>query len=75
MNSPNLTGQTFGRLTVIEPAGKNARGSRLWRLLCECGGMVVTTTYELNRGSVRSCGCLKRDHHRRICGGLFRGGA
>jgi hypothetical protein len=54
-----LAGQRFGRLVVMEAAGKNKWGSRTWRCRCDCGGMTVVACNFLVRGSSRSCGCLK----------------
>lgn len=55
----DLTGTTFGRLTVIEYAySKN--GKRYWLCSCSCGGTTVLSTNHLTRRTepVRSCGCL-----------------
>lgn len=52
----DLSGQKFGRLTVIE----YLPGS-LYRCRCECGTEVVTKTYSLKSGATRSCGCLRRE--------------
>lgn len=58
----DLTGQTFGRLTVIEPAGRSKRGKLVWRCTCACGEREVTAaTNDLRRGNTRSCGCLFRE--------------
>ena len=57
----DLTGDRFGRLVAIAPAGKNDYGANLWRLDCDCGGTKVATTYRLRRGECRSCGCLARE--------------
>lgn len=57
----DLTGQTFGRLTVIErcadyisPAGYHRTR---WRCLCSCGNITIVATQELRNGDTRSCGC------------------
>ena len=57
----DLTGEKFGRLTVIRPSGKNAHGSYMWLCECDCGNTKVLNSYELRRGNVRSCGCLNRE--------------
>jgi rubredoxin len=55
----DLTGQTFGRLTVIEWAGKHPRnGKALWRCRCTCGKEIVTLGTYLRSGDTRSCNCL-----------------
>lgn len=33
----DLTGQRFGRLTVIERAGSDIRKQALWMCVCDCG--------------------------------------
>lgn len=52
----DLTGQKFGRLTVISRAEN--RGERAaWNCLCECGNKVVVRGTNLQRGTTKSCGC------------------
>lgn len=53
----NLIGTKFGKLTVIaESERKNGR--KMWECLCDCGGKTITSTYCLNSGRTKSCGCL-----------------
>lgn len=62
-----MTGRTFGRLTVLERAGRDPRGKITWRCSCECGNPeFVAEGDELRRGKVRSCGCLRRETARAI---------
>jgi hypothetical protein len=57
----DLTGQRFGRLTVVRQAeGRDRRGGLLWHCVCDCGGKKVAAAYNLRRGHVWSCGCLYR---------------
>jgi hypothetical protein len=64
MRKQNLIGKKFGRLTVIS-IGKMIQEGKLkrtcWNCLCECGNVIIAKTYNLNRGGVRSCGCLRDD--------------
>lgn len=55
----DLAGQTFGRITVIERAGSNKRGSAVWRCSCSCGNSLASTpsTSDLRTGNTTSCGC------------------
>ena len=57
----DLVGQKFGRLTVLEEAGRSNRGSVRW--LCECDCEEKTRKVILGRslrsGVTKSCGCLK----------------
>lgn len=58
----DMTGQRFGRLTVIGQAELDsplANGQRLaWRCRCDCGTEVIETRKNLLSGKVLSCGCL-----------------
>jgi len=57
--SPDLTGKRYGNLTVISLAEKTDKNNREWNCLCDCGKEIITGGHYLNRGSVKSCGCLK----------------
>jgi hypothetical protein len=52
----NIAGLRFGRLTVIEPAGRR-RGYITWRCLCDCGNEHIAIGSRLRSGECRSCGC------------------
>ena len=54
----DLTGQKFGRLTVIERADNDDRGKVRWLCKCECGNTHIAISYNLTHGLCRSCGCL-----------------
>jgi hypothetical protein len=56
-----LTGQRFGRLLVIEEAGKNKFGKFLWRCLCDCGKETIVIGSHLVNKITRSCGCLNTE--------------
>lgn len=56
----DLTGQRFGRLTVIERAPSAGRHPR-WLCECECGASIVAYGSNLKRGRTQSCGCLHRE--------------
>lgn len=51
-----LTGQRFGKLTVIAPA-ENAGGQTAWLCRCLCGRERVVKTCRLRSGCVTDCGC------------------
>lgn len=51
------TGLRFGKLTVIDYAGRIGR-SHAYRCLCDCGGSIVTRGYSLSAAATKSCGCL-----------------
>jgi hypothetical protein len=57
----DLTGQVFGRLTVVSLSGKRGSGgNRFWLCHCQCGNGTLVTGSDLRRttGNTRSCGCL-----------------
>lgn len=60
----DLTGKTFGRLTVLHYCGSRKDGkssASIWACLCECGKTVPVIGYCVSRGETRSCGCLQVD--------------
>lgn len=61
----DLTGQRFGRLTVIEYAGKrvsqSGKASTMWKCKCDCGNIKDVRQGSLRRGTTQSCGCLHKE--------------
>ena len=57
----DLTGQAFGKLTVLELDGykvsPNGTRASMWRCLCECGNETSVTSGNLRYGVTKSCGC------------------
>ena len=53
----DLTGQIFGKLTVIERV-ENRGKQTMWRCQCTCGTKVVVCGGDLKNGHTKSCGCL-----------------
>jgi len=62
----DLKGQRFERLLVLEAAGKDHRGNRLWRCLCDCGNITEVITWRLRSGNTRSCGCIKDEQRKNL---------
>ena len=58
MEYNDLTGQRFGKLTVIRTVGRNKSGNRLWECQCECGHTTLATAPLLHSGHKISCGCV-----------------
>ena len=62
--SIDMTGQRFGRWTVVRraehPADSSNRDAR-WEVLCECGNTSIVTRTSLVKGETQSCGCLQRE--------------
>lgn len=58
----DLTGHRYGRLTVIEYAGRAKNGKMcLWRCVCDCGKEIVTQGNSLRSGNTKSCGCYCKE--------------
>lgn len=52
----DLTGQRFGRLTVIGEAGRRKyNGEVAWRCRCDCGAFTTVASSDLRRGKSKSC--------------------
>jgi hypothetical protein len=53
----DLTGQRFGRLTVIRRHHEKYREAK-WECLCDCGNASITRGDHLRSGHTKSCNCL-----------------
>ncbi len=58
---PELTGQTFGRYTVLSYAGRDKYYNSRWLCRCSCGVEKVVFALTLKSGSTVSCGCYGRE--------------
>lgn len=56
-NLIDLSGQRFGRLTVLSYYGLHSSSSK-WLCKCDCGKEIITTSNSLRVGNTQSCGCL-----------------
>jgi hypothetical protein len=65
----DLTGQRFGKLTVIERAVYKKERT-YWRCLCDCGKIVKVDGSALRRGHSKSCGCARAHKGMHIKHGL-----
>lgn len=61
----DLSGERFGKLTVIERANdyiyKNGRHRSRWICRCDCGNTTIVFADALKRGLTKSCGCLAKE--------------
>lgn len=59
----DLTGQKFGKLTVIRQAPDHicSSGKRdtMWECRCDCGKITQAKTWDLTSGHKVSCGCIR----------------
>lgn len=60
-NRLDLTGQKYGRLSVVSRAANLGRDVA-WNCVCDCGETLVVRAGGLRTGNTRSCGCLKITH-------------
>lgn len=56
----DITGQTFGRLTVITWVPTHSR-RRHWLCQCTCGRRTIVAVERLRYGNTKSCGCLRSE--------------
>jgi hypothetical protein len=60
-----ITGQRFGRLTVIEESErgirKNGKTFRSVKVMCDCGNIVMKNFSSVVNGKTMSCGCFKKE--------------
>lgn len=55
----DISGQKFGRLTVIKRLGVDKSRSVVWLCKCDCGNYIEVKGTELRRGRTTSCGCYR----------------
>lgn len=61
----DLTGQRFGRLTIIKRSETNKYNKPAWICKCDCGNKVVVGSNLLKMNQTMSCGCLNYDNHKK----------
>jgi hypothetical protein len=57
----DISNQTFNRLTVIRRIDKTKSNNIIWECCCVCSNTTRATTQQLTSGSIKSCGCLKKE--------------
>lgn len=57
----DLTGQRFGRLTVLRREGTSGDGQKTYLCRCDCGTEKVVKSGNLRSGRTKSCGCFCRE--------------
>ena len=60
----DLTGQRFGRLTVIELDPTKETRHTYWICECDCGNIKSARADSLKKGAIKSCGCMKKEQDR-----------
>ena len=58
----DLTGQRFGKLTVLSyvDGSSGNHKSAVWLTRCDCGNTKEIKSYSLTKGSTQSCGCIRK---------------
>ena len=63
----DITGREFHSLVVMYPLNiKDKKGYMMWHCRCNCGTEVDYSYNELMYGNVKSCGCLRRVHGKKL---------
>ena len=57
----DLTGQRFGRLTVIKYTDKRNNRGVVWLCRCDCGNLIYVRSTSLVDKNTQSCGCLHKE--------------
>lgn len=58
----DMTGDKYGRVTVVSYVGASEDRRALWLCSCECGRTFITRGKDLRQGKVNSCGCVRKEH-------------
>lgn len=57
----DLSGMSFGRLTVVCRSSKRKGNNVYWTCRCDCGAMCETSGHRLRSLQTQSCGCLQKE--------------
>lgn len=58
----DLSGQHFGRLTVLHRDGFSYKNGAKWICECSCGKITSVYSVHLRKGMTKSCGCLGKEN-------------
>lgn len=58
----DITGNRFGRLTVIAFSHTGKWGKAVWACTCDCGNQTLISGEDLRSGNSISCGCFRREN-------------
>lgn len=62
----DLTGQKFGKLTVLSYKEVDRNSQRVWSCKCDCGNYTSVSTGALRSGNTSSCGCYNVEKFREV---------
>jgi hypothetical protein len=63
-------GNRYGKLFVIEEAGRSKEGKVLWKCQCDCGNIKITLGKSLRAGLCQSCGCVRSQGEMKVAKAL-----
>ncbi len=58
----DLTGQIFGKLTVMKLDHKHSKNGAYWECQCDCGNICIISGKNIKQRNVLSCGCLNKEN-------------
>lgn len=67
MDTEDLSGMKFGKLTVISRASDKTDGNKripMWNCICDCGNTYTGNGYLIQSGKTTSCGCVRSETSR-----------
>jgi len=62
----DLSGKTFGRLTVLRRVHNSVHGQVQFLCRCTCGTENIVAAYSLKRGKTTSCGCIRSENMHKL---------
>lgn len=63
----DISGQTFGLWTVIEPKKFDKPPRTRWLCKCKCGNERYVSYHDLTKGNSKSCGCVVKEKRIKSC--------
>lgn len=58
----DIAGHRFGRLVALEPTDRRSGDSVVWKCQCDCGNISYHSLNGLNKGTIKSCGCSRKEN-------------
>lgn len=65
MRRVDMTGQRYGHLVAVAPAGVSRSNAMRWQFRCDCGSDFIAPGSNVRRGHTISCGCYRVENGRR----------
>lgn len=62
----DMTGQKYGRLTILNRVDNDKHGNAMWLCKCKCGKQIIIRGSCIRSGNTTSCGCYHRDKFKEV---------